>query len=75
MAERHVEEGRRIIARQRELVARQKALGRDMTASQTLLEEFERSQAIFEADLQVIESDAHKTASSWRSHHLRAHTL
>ena len=46
-ATRHVETGRRIIIRQREIVA----AGRTGTAAEELLERFERTQAIFELDL------------------------
>jgi hypothetical protein len=53
-AERHVAEGRRAIERQRELIARQSALGQDVRVSEALLATFERSQAIFEANLQRI---------------------
>jgi hypothetical protein len=59
MAERRVQEGRRTIARQRELIARQKALGQDTTISQSLLDEFEQSQTIFETDLHRINSESH----------------
>ena len=54
MAERHVEEGRRTVARQRQLVARQKALGQDTAVSESLLSEFQRSLVVFEEDLQSI---------------------
>jgi hypothetical protein len=47
LATRHVEAGRRIVARQREIVATG-VLG---ARAQELLELFERSQDIFEADL------------------------
>ena len=46
-ATRHVETGRRILARQREIVA----AGRLGAASRELLAVFERSQDIFENDL------------------------
>ena len=46
-ATRHVETGRRIIARQREIVA----AGRTGSAGEELLERFERTQTIFERDL------------------------
>jgi len=55
MAEHHLQEGRRTFARQRELVARQRALGQDTTVSDALLVEFERSLIVFEQDLQSIQ--------------------
>lgn len=53
MAERHVREGRTTVARQRALVARQKAAGHDTTASQSL-DAFECSLAGFEDHLDSI---------------------
>jgi hypothetical protein len=47
VAMRHVENGRRILVRQREIVAE----GRMGRAGQELLELFERTQQIFEIDL------------------------
>jgi len=46
-ATRHVETGRRIIIRQREIVS----TGRTGKVAEELLEQFERTQAIFERDL------------------------
>ena len=57
MAERHVREGRLTVARQRELVARQKALGLDTARSQSLLAEFEHSLADFEQHLDSIRNE------------------
>src|ERR1051326_3718091 len=57
MAERHVQEGRRTVERQRELVARQKAFGHDTTASETLLGQFERTLAGFEEHLDSIRKE------------------
>ncbi len=54
MAEGHVEEGRRIVARQRDLIARQRVLGQDTDVSEWLLSQFELSLVAFEADLQSI---------------------
>jgi hypothetical protein len=58
MAERHVITGRRTVARQREIIARLKSLGRDTHESERLLDTFERSLAIFEDDLRRISQDA-----------------
>jgi hypothetical protein len=55
-ARRHVEEGRRIVWRQYLLVAREKRSGRNTEASEALLRTFERSLAIFEADLRYYEN-------------------
>jgi hypothetical protein len=54
IAERHVKEGQRVVGRQRELIAKKKALGQDTAASEDLLDIFERTLARFEEDLQVI---------------------
>jgi hypothetical protein len=43
IAERHVKEGQRVVARQRELIARMKALGQDTATAQELLDIFERT--------------------------------
>jgi hypothetical protein len=56
-AARHVTSGNRIIERQRALIARRKALGENTEQSESLLTAFERSQAIFEADLRRIDSE------------------
>jgi hypothetical protein len=48
LAERHVVAGRRIVARQRERIARGEVFG---TAALDLLAAFEQTQEIFEADL------------------------
>lgn len=57
IAVRHVQEGRRTVERRRDLIARQKALGQDTTASRSLLHEFERSLDIFEKDLDSIRDE------------------
>lgn len=56
-ATRHVAEGQRIVARQRRLVARQKAHGHDTETAELLLNQFEKTLAIFEADLEAIQSE------------------
>jgi hypothetical protein len=50
-AQRHVEFGRLLIIRQREMVERHKAEGRDPTAAQNLLAVLERTQKVLEHDL------------------------
>jgi hypothetical protein len=55
-AHRHAVSGRTVIKRQRGLIARQKAVGRNTEASEDLLASFERTQAIFENDLARIVS-------------------
>jgi Fe2+ or Zn2+ uptake regulation protein len=52
MALRHALAGRRIIAAQRERVARLLAQGRNTTEAEQLLSQYERTQAIFEDDLE-----------------------
>jgi hypothetical protein len=47
-------DGRRTVEHQRQLVAHQKATGRDTTSSEALLATFERSLAIFEDHLRAI---------------------
>ena len=54
LAKRHVETGRRIIERQRQIVAETKARKVDSTQAEELLAQFERTQAIFEDDLALI---------------------
>ena len=49
--------GRRIVAQQRELIVREKKAGRDTTLSEGLLSQFERTLAIFEADLRAIQEN------------------
>jgi hypothetical protein len=51
MARRHVESGLDILDRQRRLIERRHALKLDVTVAEDLLDGFEASQAIFEADL------------------------
>ena len=50
-AQRHVLAGLRTIGRQRALINRQRASGRDTRQSEELLAAFEQSQSIFEDDL------------------------
>ena len=52
IAEGHVRDGRRIVARQKEIIALQQQQHRSTDLSEELLAQFERSQAIFESDLQ-----------------------
>jgi hypothetical protein len=52
-AARHVAEGNRIVAEQRAVVARQQSRGLNTAEAEMLLSQFERTQAIFEADLKA----------------------
>jgi hypothetical protein len=54
MAERHVTEACRAVARQRKMVARKRKLGFDITESERLLQNLESSLAIFEDDLRAV---------------------
>ena len=56
-AQRHVDSGRGIIARQRLLIEGQIARGADTTVSARLLSMFERTQAVFEEDLATLKSE------------------
>lgn len=56
-AKRHVTDGRRIVAAQRALVARLKAAGHDTSAHEALLDRFERTQCIFEDDLEALKRE------------------
>jgi hypothetical protein len=58
LAARHVAEGRKIVARQRLLIAKQKEAGRETTHSENLLAQFERTLAVFEDHLQEIEAES-----------------
>jgi hypothetical protein len=51
---RHVEESRRLVARQRVLVAHKRTRGLDTSASERLLASFERRNSIFEAELAAL---------------------
>jgi hypothetical protein len=51
LALQHVISGRRIIERQRSAIAQRKAVGADTSESERLLENFEKTQMIFEQDL------------------------
>jgi hypothetical protein len=53
-AHRHVTNGLYVIERQRILIERQKSLSADTKRSEELLSQFERSQVIFEEDLDRI---------------------
>jgi hypothetical protein len=55
MASRHVADGRRVLERQRALITSQRKAGLDTSASEELLDLFERTQAIFEDDLRAAE--------------------
>jgi hypothetical protein len=52
-AARHVKEAKRIIASQRALIAKLGDGGHDTQLAKDLLDQFERTLAIFEADLEV----------------------
>ena len=54
-AQRHVEWGRFAIVRQREMVERHRAEGRDTKLAEDLLSVFERTQKVFERDLAELE--------------------
>ena len=56
-AARHVAEGKRIVARQRALIARRKEGGHDTTFAEDLLAQFERTLAVFEDDLLAIRKE------------------
>ena len=51
---RHVRSGRNVVKRQRDLIASKKTHGSNTERSEDLLATFERSQAIFEDDLDRI---------------------
>ncbi len=59
LAERHVLEGRKIVARQRDLVASRG--GYDMAFAEQLLDQFERSLATFEGDYRAIRAELEKS--------------
>ena len=54
LAHEHVTEGRRIVAKQRELIADLRACGGDSEKAEDLLSAFENSLMIFEDDLAAI---------------------
>jgi hypothetical protein len=66
-ANRHVVDGRRVVERQRALIARQKARGHDTQQSEGLLAQFERSQEMFESDLAASAEHAKHSFSHLRS--------
>lgn len=53
---RHVRDGRRIVAEQRALIAKQKEGGHNTGAADGLLVQFERALEIFEDDLWTIQN-------------------
>ena len=57
LAARHVAEGKKVVARQRALIARQQQAGRDTFYSENLLDQFERTLSIFEDHLRQIEAE------------------
>ncbi len=61
-AARHVEQGRRIIERQREAIAKLKKLGKDTAHSEKLLALFERTLVIFENDLNALLKERQRKA-------------
>jgi hypothetical protein len=54
-ARRHVEVGRLLIERQKEMVERHRVEGRDVKTAQDLLAAFEHTQQVFERDLARLE--------------------
>ncbi len=52
---RHVRDGKRVIAGQRALIAKQKEGGHDTEAADSLLVQFERALMILEDDLKAIQ--------------------
>jgi hypothetical protein len=54
-ARRHVEVGRLLIERQKQIVERHRLEGRDTKPAQDLLTAFERTQEVFEQDLTRLE--------------------
>jgi hypothetical protein len=60
IAERHVVDGRRIVARQRALIS-DKAAGRDTFDAEQLLDQFERTLEIFEDDYRAIRAELEKS--------------
>lgn len=56
-AQRHIEFGRLLIIRQREMVERHKAEGRDPVPAQNLLSVLERTQRVLEHDLAELMRD------------------
>jgi len=57
-ARRHVELGRLMIERQKEMVERHRTEGRDTKPAENLLAAFERTQQVFERDLARFERQA-----------------
>jgi hypothetical protein len=66
MAFRHVVQGRRIVARQRQLVEWLALNGRDTTSAEQILDSFVRTLAIFEDDLTRLSAQESKRDTSER---------
>jgi len=58
LAYRHVTEGRRILDRQRDVIAKKKAAGLEGEISEQLLAQFEISQRLFEQHLAIMLREA-----------------
>jgi hypothetical protein len=56
-ATRHIAEARRVVARQRRLIASEREAGRDTSHAELLLERFEKTLTLFEADLKSIQDE------------------
>ena len=65
-ARKHVAEGRQVLSRQRAVIERLKRYGLDTEHSEQILTAFERSQKIFEADLDRIRQENKYNASLHR---------
>jgi hypothetical protein len=63
---RHVLGGRRIVERQREIVARKKAAGIDATLSKELLQTFQITPVTFEDDLAALLAEVNRNARATR---------
>jgi hypothetical protein len=57
IAQRHVAAGRAIVARQRNLIERIRALGLDTGEAESLLRQFEATLLVFEEDLAYLAGD------------------
>jgi hypothetical protein len=66
MAFRHVVQGRRIVAHQRQLVEWLALNGRDTTSAEQILDSFVRTLAIFEDDLTRLSAQESKRDTSER---------
>jgi len=56
-AARHVRDGRRIVAEQKARILQMGSSGLDTDQAESLLDVFERTQAIFESDLRNVEAE------------------